>query len=130
MWTAPFRFSRRSRTTKSRTSHSPRSFFALSARRCGWLRSLVRRGRTMDVGAGGRGAEVNPFTEDLVRREVSRLLRGPYRGRFLCFSCLGAFVRDAVGASRTKGQIERALLSVTKSPGALVNKRSLICDQC
>jgi hypothetical protein len=73
---------------------------------------------------------VNPFTEDLVRREASRLLRGPYRGKFLCFSCLGSFIRDALGTGRTKGQIERALLAISKSPGALVHKRSFVCDQC
>jgi len=73
---------------------------------------------------------MNPLTEDLVRREVSRLLRGPYRGRFLCVSCVVSLVRDAVGTARTKGQIERALLGVSKSPGALIHKQSFIFDHC
>ena len=73
---------------------------------------------------------MNPLTEDLVRREASRLLRGPDRGKFLCLSCLGSFIRNALGTGRTKGQIERALLAIFKSPGALVHKRSFVCDQC
>ena len=75
-------------------------------------------------------AVANPFTEDLVRREASRLLRGPYRGKFLCFSCLGSFIRKTLATARTEDQIERALLAVSKSPGALVHKRSFICDEC
>ena len=73
---------------------------------------------------------MNPLTEELVRREASRLLRGPYRGKFLCFSCLGSFIRKTFGTTHTKGQIERALLAVSKSPGALVHKRSFVCDEC
>ena len=58
-------------------------------------------------------AVANPFTEDLVLREASRLLRGPYRGKFLCFSCLGSFIRKTLATARTEDQIERALLAVS-----------------
>lgn len=75
-------------------------------------------------------AVANPFTEDLVRREASRLLRGPYRGKFVCFTCLGSFIRKTLATARTEDQIERALLAVSKPPGALVHKRSFICDEC
>ena len=70
------------------------------------------------------------MTEDAIRREVSRLLRGSFRSQFLCMPCLAAFVRDLGGTTYTKGQIDRALIGMQKSPGALASKRSFICDQC
>ena len=68
--------------------------------------------------------------QDVVRREVSKLFRDRYRGRFLCVSCLAPFVRDLVGTTHTTAQIQRALRKVSKMPGALRCKRSFICDQC
>jgi hypothetical protein len=73
---------------------------------------------------------MTPLTEDLVRREVGKLLRVDYRGQIICFSCLVTFVRDSFGTTYTKGQIERALRVVSKSPGALTYTHSFICDQC
>src|SRR6266851_5503153 len=56
---------------------------------------------------------------DFVRREVGRLLRGAYQGRFLCAPCLTRLVRDSLRPTDTKGQIERGLHAVFRSPGAL-----------
>jgi hypothetical protein len=69
-------------------------------------------------------------TEYLVRHELGKLLGADYRGRFLCVTCLGPLVRSALGTTYTKGQVERALLAVSKSPGTLRQKHSFLCDQC
>jgi hypothetical protein len=71
-----------------------------------------------------------PPNQDVVRREVSKLFRDRYRGRFLCVSCLAPFLRALLGTSHTTAQIRRALRKVSKAPGALQYKRSFICDQC
>jgi hypothetical protein len=71
-----------------------------------------------------------PLTEDLVRREVGKLLRVDYRGRVVCFPCLGAILRSALGIAYTKGQLDRALQGLTKSPGGLTYVPAFICDQC
>jgi hypothetical protein len=69
-------------------------------------------------------------TEYLVRHELGKLFQGDCRGRFLCVSCLLPLLRGALGTAYTKGQIERVLLAVSKSPGELTHKRSFVCDQC
>jgi hypothetical protein len=74
--------------------------------------------------------EVTPPTEDVVRREVGKLLRVDYRGQMICVSCLVTFLRNSLGITYTKGQIERTLRVVSHSPGALTYKRSFVCDQC
>ena len=67
---------------------------------------------------------------DFVRREVGRLLRSDYQGRFLCTSCLTPLVRDSLTRTYTKGQIERSLREVFNSPGALRDRHSFVCDLC
>ena len=42
--------------------------------------------------------------DELVRREVSKLLRVDYRGKFLCSSCLVKLVRDTLGTSYTTSE--------------------------
>jgi hypothetical protein len=69
-------------------------------------------------------------TEHLVRHELGKLLGADYRGRFLCVACLGPLVRAALGTTYTKGQIVRALVAVSKSPGALRQNHLFLCDQC
>ena len=66
--------------------------------------------------------------EYLVRHEAGKLLRD--RGRFFCVSCLALSLRGALGTTYTKGQIERALQTVSKTPGALIYKHAFVCDQC
>ena len=66
--------------------------------------------------------------EHFVRHEAGKLLRA--RGRFFCVSCLARLVGDALGTTYTKGQIARALQTVSKTPGALTYKHSIVCDQC
>jgi hypothetical protein len=73
---------------------------------------------------------VIPRIEDVVRRKVGKLLRVDYRGRIICFPCLGTLVRGAFGITYTKGQIDRALHGLAKSPGALTYTPSFVCDQC
>ncbi len=67
---------------------------------------------------------------DFVRREVGRLLRGDYRSRFLCASCLTRLVRDSLSPTYTKGQIERGVHTVFRLPGALRDRHSFVCDLC
>ena len=50
--------------------------------------------------------------------------------RFFRAACLAAFLRDALGTAYTKGQIERALQRVSRTPGALTYKHASVCDQC
>jgi len=71
---------------------------------------------------------MNFSIEYSVRHEAGKLLRE--KGRAFCISCLARFVRDALGTTYTKGQIERALQMVSKTSGALTYKRSFVCDQC
>jgi hypothetical protein len=68
--------------------------------------------------------------EYLVRHEAAKLLRDRFSGRFFCVSCLAAFLRPALGTTHTKGQIERALQTVSKTPGALTYKPVFVCDEC
>jgi hypothetical protein len=69
-------------------------------------------------------------TEYLVRHELGKLLGADYRGRFLCVACLGPLVRGALGTTYTKGQIERALYTVSRTLGALTHRHSFVCNQC
>jgi hypothetical protein len=71
---------------------------------------------------------MNLSIEYAVRHEAGKLLRE--KGRAFCVPCLATFLRDALGTTYTKGQIERALQTVSKTPGALTYKRSFVCDQC
>jgi hypothetical protein len=77
-----------------------------------------------------REVKMTPPTEDVVRREVSKLLRVDYRGQKICVSCLVNFLRNSLGITYTKGQIERTLRVVAHSPGALTYKHALVCDRC
>ena len=69
--------------------------------------------------------------EDFIRREVGKLLRVDYRGKFLCASCLLKLVVEQVGTTLyTRGQMERALDVIFRSPGALRRVHTFVCDQC
>jgi len=68
--------------------------------------------------------------EYLVRHEAAKLLREMYPGRFFCASCLARCLRGAVGTTYSKGQIERALHTVSKTPGALTYKHAFVCGLC
>jgi hypothetical protein len=73
---------------------------------------------------------MNYSIEYRVRHEAGRLLREMYPGRFFCAICLAAFFRETLGTDYTKVQIERALQTVSKTPGAMTYKRAFVCDQC
>ena len=73
---------------------------------------------------------MNDSTVEVVRRNVSKLLREVNHGAFICSPCLNRLIRDSSGTTFTKGQIERALDAVFKSPGALMRKYSFVCDRC
>jgi hypothetical protein len=66
--------------------------------------------------------------EYIVRHEAGKLLRE--KGRAFCVPCVATFLRDALGTTYTKGQIERALQTVSKTPGAMIYKHAFVCDQC
>ena len=74
--------------------------------------------------------EMSPLTDDLVRLEVGKLLRADYQGKTICLSCLVTFVHHSFGITYTKAQIERAMLGVSRSPGALTYSNSFFCDHC
>ena len=78
----------------------------------------------------GKASEMNYSIEYRVRHKTGRLLREMYPGRFFCTVCLATFLRGALGTAFTKGQIERALQTVSKTPGAMTYKQAFICDQC
>jgi hypothetical protein len=69
-------------------------------------------------------------TEYVVRQELGKQLGGDYRGRFVCVLCLGPLVRAALGTNYTRGQVERALRAVSKSPGSLRQRHVFLCDKC
>ncbi len=70
--------------------------------------------------SGERDEEVSMSftTEDIIRPEVGFLLRGDYRGKFLCSPCLVTLIRERLGTNLSTSKIERALDAVFKSPGA------------
>jgi len=82
--------------------------------------------------SGERDEEVSMSftTEDIIRPEVGFLLRGDYRGKFLCSPCLVTLIRERLGTNLSTSKIERALDTVFKSPGALTRRPSFLCDLC
>jgi hypothetical protein len=68
--------------------------------------------------------------DEVVRREVGKLLRVDYRGKFLCSSCLVKFVRDTLGTGYTTSEIDQAMDKVFDSPGALRRIPAFICAEC
>ncbi len=82
--------------------------------------------------SGERDEEVSMSftTEDIIRPEVGFLLRGDYRGKFLCSPCLVTLIRERLGTNLSTSKIERALDTVFKSPGALTRRSSFLCDLC
>ena len=69
--------------------------------------------------------------EDFVRREVGKSLRVDYGGRFMCASCLLKHAIEKFGTAQyTRGQVERSLAVMFRSPGALRRIHILVCDQC
>ena len=74
---------------------------------------------------------MNESVDDAVRREATRLLRAGTPGQFLCALCLVRLVQDALGTAYTRGQIDRALALIARSPGpSLSYQRSVVCDRC
>ena len=51
------------------------------------------------------------------RQEVSELLRGGAPGRLLGLPCLVRLVQNAHGNAYTRGQIDRSLATIARSPG-------------
>ena len=69
------------------------------------------------------------MTDELVGREVGKLLRVNYRGTFLCSSCLVKLVRDTLGTSYTTSEMDLAMEKVFDSPGALMRIPAFICAE-
>jgi hypothetical protein len=70
------------------------------------------------------------MTDELVGREVGKLLRVDYRGKFLCSSCLVKLVRDTLGTSYTTSEMDLAMEKVFDSPGVLMRIPAFICAEC
>ena len=68
--------------------------------------------------------------KDVIRPEVGFLLRGDYRGQFLCSRCFVTLIRERLGTNLSTSKIERALNAVFKSPGALTRLPAFLCDLC
>ena len=96
----------------------------------------MAQAEAVDQGTSGarRGGEeegsMTFTTEDIIRPEVGFLLRGDYRGNFLCAACLVRLIRERLGINLSTSKIERALDAVFKSPGALTRLPSFRCDLC
>jgi len=73
---------------------------------------------------------VSQSIDDLVRETAAEILRERAPGRFLCIPCLMRQVQNAHGTAYTRGQIERSLAVVARSPGSLTFLPSVVCDRC
>jgi hypothetical protein len=69
-------------------------------------------------------------TEDFVRREVGGLLRGEYRGKFLCSTCLVKMTLERLHTGWRKSEIARAMGKVFDAPGAIKSLPSSQCANC
>ena len=69
-------------------------------------------------------------TEDFVRREVGDLLRGEYRGKFLCSACLVKMTLDRLHTGWRKSEIARVTGKVFDAPGANKSLPSSQCANC
>ncbi len=69
-------------------------------------------------------------TEDFVRREVGDLLRGEYRGKFLCSACLVKMTLERLHTGWRKSEIARAMGKVFDAPGAIKSLPSSQCANC
>ena len=74
--------------------------------------------------------ETSPFDVGL-DKTVSLVDGVDYRGKFMCAPCLVKQTVETWGtAVYTRGQIERALDGVFRSPGALRRLHAFVCDRC
>ena len=69
-------------------------------------------------------------TEDFVRRAVGSLLRGKYRDRFVCSSCLVRLTLERLQTGWRRSEIEAAMEKVFKAPGAVDYMPSCLCARC
>ncbi len=69
--------------------------------------------------------------DDSIRREVGKLLRVDYWGKVVCSLCLLKLTVARFGTVQyTRGQVERSLDTVFRSPGALRRVHAFVCDHC
>jgi len=95
------------------------------------LSGTTNQVEALDGGTSGAPrASMSFTTEDIIRPEVGFLLRGDYRGKFVCSRCLIKLIRERLGTNFSTSKIERALGAVFKSPGALTRLPSFLCDLC
>ncbi len=69
-------------------------------------------------------------TEDFIRRAVGSLLRGEYRGKFVCAPCLATRTHERMQRGWRKSEVERSMDAVFKSPGTLTYMPALVCAIC
>ena len=69
-------------------------------------------------------------TEDFVRREVGDLLRGRYRGKFLCSACLTKLTLERLHTGWRPSEIALAMGKVFNDPGAIKSLPSSQCANC
>jgi hypothetical protein len=85
--------------------------------RCGFqarLRAGVTRGSLL-AARGDEEVSMSFTSEDIIRPEVGFLLRGDYRGKFLCLPCLVTLIRERLGTNLSTSKIERAALPRTQA---------------
>jgi hypothetical protein len=82
------------------------------------------------LGEGEAEGTMTYTTEEFVRREVGRLLRVDYPGKFLCSSCLVKLVLDNPHPGWRKSEIGRAMDKILEAPGALTRMPTFICALC
>jgi hypothetical protein len=69
-------------------------------------------------------------TEDFVRRTVSQLLRGKYRGGVVCAACLVGMTLERLHTGWRKSEIEHVMAGLFKTPGTLRCLSAGPCARC
>jgi hypothetical protein len=88
-------------------------------------------GYTRSLGEGEEEGAMTYTTEEFVRREVGDLLRGRYRGKFLCSECLTKLTLERLHTGWRKSEITRAMDKVYAAPGVpMENRASFLCAHC
>ncbi|MFI5375219.1 MAG: hypothetical protein ACHQ8D_11375 [Candidatus Rokuibacteriota bacterium] len=69
-------------------------------------------------------------TEGFIRRAVSRVLGGAYRGRGVCASCLVGMALERLHTGWRRSEVEGAMEKVFKTPGPLSSVAIGPCARC
>ncbi len=67
---------------------------------------------------------------DFVRRVVDSLLRGHFRGQFLCARCLVKLAKDHLDKSYAASEIVWVMNEIFSAPGPITHLPVAICAAC